>query len=73
MRGAQLSHCPSVASLIFACCSDQPNSSYKRVKGRSHTGEERTRIHSRRPHATSQPAITVFIHAQLHHPSSTVL
>ena len=32
--------------------------SYKRVKGRSHTAEERTSMHSHRPHATSQQAIT---------------
>ena len=31
-------------------------SSYKRVKGRSHTVEKRKAIHPRKPHATSQPS-----------------
>ena len=45
--------------------------SYKRVKGRSHAAEDRTSMHSHGPHATSQPAITVLTHAQLHCPTST--
>ena len=31
-------------------------SSYKRVKGRSHTVEKRKAIHPQNPHATSQPS-----------------
>ena len=31
-------------------------SSYKRVKGRSHTVEKRKAIHPQKPHATSQPS-----------------
>ena len=47
------------------------HSGFKRVKGISHTAEERTSMHSHRPHAASQPAITVLTHAQLNCPTST--
>ena len=37
-------------------CMDIVNSSYKRVKGRSHTAEKRISMHPHKPHATSQPS-----------------
>ena len=35
---------------------------YQRVKRSSHTGEERTSMHSHRPHATSQPSLFSHTH-----------
>ena len=46
------------------------NSSYKRVKGRIHTAEKRSSMHSHRSHATSKPIITVLTDAQFHRPTS---
>ena len=37
--------------------------SYKTVKGRSHTVEERNRMHSNRPYATSQPSLLSHTHS----------
>ena len=46
-------------------------SSYKTVKGRSHTVEKRTSMHPHKPHAISQPCIAVLTHAQTHHRLTT--
>ena len=37
--------------------------SFRRLKGRIHTAEKRTSMHSHRPHVASQPAITVLTYA----------
>ena len=49
---------------------------HKRVKGRSHTAEGRTSMHSHRPHATRQPSLFSLTHsitAQLAQPPLDVV
>ena len=45
-----------VFRLVFVVAIASTGSSYKRVKGRSHTVEKRKAIHPQKPHATSQPS-----------------
>ena len=52
MRGKTEIHCGSTSD----ACTLTTGSSYKRVKGRSHTVEKRKAIHPQKPHATSQPS-----------------
>ena len=48
---------------VRASCTCTQKSSYRRVKGRSYTAEERTSMHSHRPHATSQPSLLSHTHS----------
>ena len=47
---------PGVPSLFGKSGGEPVGSSYKRVKGRSHTVEKRLNMHPHKPHATSQPS-----------------